>query len=102
MEFKQEKIEISGHEFYTITVNLPKTTFVLVGNDIGFIMCGALDVGIYDTPKLIERQVVCAKVVGVKTIEDLLNGAIKESTLQAQKMGIVEGTSVKDALLLLV
>lgn len=101
MEIIQDKIEVDGFEFYTISVMLPKTSLLIVGNDVGFIMCGALDVEIYNSAKLLPRGVVCAKVVGVRSIEDILNAKIHEASKKAIEMGIDKGLEVKDALRLL-
>lgn len=39
-----EPIEIEGKHFVATTVKLPKTTLLSVSNDVGYIMCAALDV----------------------------------------------------------
>ena len=97
----QDEIIIKDKAFYTITLKLPKTTFLIVGNDIGFFMCGALDVAVYDTPKLKERKVICGKTLGVKTIDDLLNAKLVEVSNECLCYHISEGMLVKDALLLI-
>lgn len=40
-----ETLEIGG-TLTAVTVALPKTTLLTVSNDNGYIMCGALDVGL--------------------------------------------------------
>lgn len=97
----QDTLSIEGKEFYTINVALPKTNLLIIGNDVGFVMCGALDVGIYNTPKMKERGVVCAKVVGVRSIDDMLNAFILEASDCAMDLGITKGVAVFDALKLL-
>lgn len=98
MEIYNSKFLIDNSEYYQIEVKLPKTTLLIVGNDVGFIMCGALNVEIYDSLKLIDRKVVCANVLGVKTIDDLMNGYINSSTKEAINKGIIKGMSVREAI----
>ncbi len=39
-------IAINGETFIAVTLKLPKTNFMAVMNDTGYIMCGALDVAL--------------------------------------------------------
>lgn len=48
-----------------IEVKLPKTTLIAITTDIGYIMCGALDVGLLNE-RLASRQIVAGRAVGVK------------------------------------
>ena len=50
------------------------TGWSLVPNEVGYIMCGALDVGLLNA-KLKERKIVAGRAVGVRTIEQLLRGS---------------------------
>lgn len=92
---------IKGLSFYSFEVYLPKTTLLIVGNDKGYFMCGALDVDIFNKPHLIERGVICGRAVGVKTIDELLNAPLDKITKKAKDLGVFEGMLVKDALLLI-
>lgn len=94
-------IVIEGHSFTAVTVHLPKTTLLTVSNDKGYIMCGALDVGLLNT-KLSDRGIIAGRAVGVKTIEQLLKAPLESVTLEAEKMGIIEGMSGELALLKMV
>ena len=93
-----ETIEIQGHPFTAVTVSLPKTTLLTVSNDNGYIMCGALDVGLLNS-KLADRRILAGRAVGVKTIEQLLNAPLESVTIEAEAMGIYSGMIGKDALL---
>ena len=101
MDFIKKDILVDNKEFYSIELDLGKTTFILVGNKIGFIMCGALNVDIYNTPKMKDRKVVCANVLGVKSVEDLLNARLNKVSDAAGMIGFKEGMSVHEALSLL-
>ena len=43
---EHQRISIDGQSFQAVTEKLPKTTLLTVSNDKGYIMCGALDVGL--------------------------------------------------------
>ncbi|XJZ26819.1 YunC family protein [Bacillota bacterium Lsc_1132] len=89
---------LDGHTFLGVTVKLPKTTLLAVTNDKGYIMCGALDVGLLNE-KLKDRKIVAGRAVGVKTIEQLLDAPLESVTTEAESLGIHKGMSGKEALL---
>ncbi|MEH7351599.1 YunC family protein [Gottfriedia acidiceleris] len=91
-------IKIDNHTFNAVTVLLPKTTLLVVMNDKGYIMCGALDVALLNE-KLRDRQIIAGRAVGVKTIEELLNAPLESITVEAEKLGIQKGMIGRDALL---
>jgi uncharacterized protein YunC (DUF1805 family) len=97
--FRVDKIYVNNKAFFTYTIKLPKTTLLIIANDIGYFSCRAIDVDVFDSqPNLKAREVVCGCTVGVKTIEELLNAPLYKVTLAARKLGIAEGMVVKDAL----
>ncbi|MFD0829961.1 YunC family protein [Neobacillus sp. M.A.Huq-85] len=91
-------IELNGHTFLAVTVLLPKTTLLSISNDKGYIMCGALDVGLLND-QLKDRKIVAGRAVGVRTIDQLLNAPLESVTFEAQSLGIHKGMIGKDALL---
>lgn len=93
-----EPIIIEGHTFLSVSVVLPKTNLLVVTNDKGYIMCGALDVGLLNE-KLKDRKVIAGRAVGVKTIEQLLDAPLESVTYEAETIGIHKGTIGRDALL---
>lgn len=94
-------ILIDGHQFTAITVKLPKTNFMAVTNENGYIMCGALDVALLNE-KLRERGIIAGRAVGVRTIEQLLEAPLESITYEAEDRGITIGMKGKDALLKMV
>ncbi|WP_439644311.1 YunC family protein [Halalkalibacter wakoensis] len=93
-------IQIEGETFIAVTLKLPKTNFMAVTNDTGYIMCGALDINLFNTnQKLIDRKIVAGRAVGVRTIEQLLEAPLESVTLEAEQLGIQAGMKGKDALL---
>ncbi|MCM3600696.1 DUF1805 domain-containing protein [Robertmurraya korlensis] len=91
-------IEINGHTFLSVSVKLPKTNLLVVSNDKGYIMCGALDVALLNE-KLKDRKVIAGRAVGVKTIEQLLEAPLESVTFEAENLGITKGMLGKDAML---
>lgn len=96
-----ETLDIQGHVFTAVTVYLPKTTLLTVSNENGYIMCGALDVGLLNS-KLADRKIIAGRAVGVKTIDQLLQAPLESITLEAEKIGIIKGMVGKEALLKMV
>lgn len=93
-----EPVVIDGNTFVASTVQLPKTTLLAVSNDKGYIMCGALDVGLLNS-KLKDRGIIAGRAVGVRTIDQLLDAPLESVTLAAKDLGITPGTKGRDALL---
>jgi uncharacterized protein YunC (DUF1805 family) len=90
---------INDKPFTQVEVKLPKTNLLVVSNEIGYIMCGALDVDLL-SDKLYERQIVAGRAVGVKTIEELLEAPLDKVTIASnEKHGWKEGMNCKEALL---
>ncbi|WMT29813.1 DUF1805 domain-containing protein [Bacillus aerius] len=94
-------ITIDGHSFTAVTVKLPKTNFMAVTNEHGYIMCGALDVELLNE-KLADRGIIAGRAVGVRTIEQLLGAPLESVTYAAESLGIHAGTIGRDALLKMV
>ncbi|WP_301108116.1 DUF1805 domain-containing protein [Sporosarcina sp.] len=98
MLIENQTIIINGETFQAVTVKLPKTTLLTVSNDTGYIMCGALDVGLLNSV-LADRKIIAGRAVGVKTIEQLLAAPLESVTLEAEQLGITAGMKGTDALL---
>ena len=96
------KLVIEGYEFITYEIFLPKTTLLIVTNDVGYIMCAAVDIDFFNaTPKLRERKIIAGRAEGVRTIEQLLNSPLAKVTVAAEELGIVPGVIGKDALVMM-
>lgn len=92
-----EPIIIKGSMFTAVCVQLPKTNFMTISNDKGYIACGALDVGLLND-KLKERKIIAGRAVSVRTIEELLEAPLESITAEARKLGISVGMTGRDAL----
>ncbi|HWO77160.1 MAG TPA: DUF1805 domain-containing protein [Bacillus sp. (in: firmicutes)] len=91
-------IEIEGHTFLAVSVQLPKTNLLAVTSEKGYIMCGALDVALLNE-KLKDRKIIAGRAVGVKTIDQLLEAPLESVTAEAEKLGIYKGMPGKVAML---
>ncbi|MBT2287578.1 DUF1805 domain-containing protein [Paenibacillus albidus] len=93
-----EPIQVGDQVLIGVEVKLPKTTLLSISTSRGYIMCGALDVGLLNE-KLADRQIIAARAVGVRTLEQLLAAPMESVTHAAESLGIVPGMSGFDALL---
>lgn len=92
-------VQIDDATFIATKVALPKTNLLIVSNEVGYIMCAALDVDILDTA-LKDRHVIAGRARGVRSIEDLLNAPLEQVTEASQaSYGWKEGMIGKEALL---
>lgn len=90
-------VEIDGHLFKAIRVQLPKTNLLMIGNDVGYIMCGALDVDLFNE-KLADRKVIAGRAVGVRSIDDLLHAPLEKVTDASKEFGWEVGMIGQEAL----
>lgn len=95
-------LEVDGMHFTAIRVELPKTNLLMISNEVGYIMCAALDVEILNTA-LAEREVIAGRARGVRTIDDLLHAPLEKVTDSAiEQYGWAVGMTGKEALLKIV
>ena len=80
-----------------ITVALPRTRLVVAAVPAGYIMCGALDVELLDRV-LGERRIVAGRVLGVRSLQDLLEKPLESVTAEAAVLGLCPGQSGEEAL----
>ncbi len=90
-------ITIEGKTFTAITVKLPHTNLLVISNEIGYVMCGALDVELLNE-KLSDRPIVAGRAVGVKTIAELQEAELESVTHHARQYGWQQGMKVREAL----
>ncbi|MFB5677780.1 YunC family protein [Paenibacillus terreus] len=96
-----EPIQVGEHTFIGVEVKLPKTTLISISNDRGYIMCGALDVGLLND-RLADRKIIAARAVGVRTLKELLEAPMESVTAEAEALGIHPGLPGYEALLKMV
>lgn len=79
-------IIVKGKVAQGIEINLPKSVLVIAIAPKGYIMCGYLN------KDVAESFGDCAAIVrGVKNIDELLSGPVKDVTSNALKLGIKPG-----------
>jgi uncharacterized protein YunC (DUF1805 family) len=91
-------ISVDDHAFIAVEVTLPKTNLLAITTSKGYVMCGALDVELLRT-RLKSREILAARAVGVKTMEELLEAKVESCTQAAEDVGIQPGTPIREALL---
>lgn len=96
-----EPVQVGNHVLVGVEVKLPKTTLLSISTSRGYIMCGALDIGLLNE-RLSDRQIIAARAVGVRTLPQLLAAPLESVTIEAEKLGIVPGMTGAEALLLMV
>jgi uncharacterized protein YunC (DUF1805 family) len=94
---EMKPIDIDGRQVLGIEVKLPKTTLLVITTDKGYIMCGALDIALLNE-RLSDRNIIAARAVGVRTLEQLLDAPLESVTHTAESMGITSGMTGKEAL----
>lgn len=94
-------IEIEGIHFTGIQVELPKTNLYIIGNEIGYIMCAALDVDLLNK-YLRDREIIAGRARGVRAVEQLLEAPLEKITDASRTYGWEVGMSGKEALLKIV
>jgi uncharacterized protein YunC (DUF1805 family) len=95
-----EPIRIGEWTAVGVEVLLPKTTLLAVTAGNGYIMCGALDVGLLND-RLRSRNIVAGRAVGVRTLEELLEAPLESVTHAAEAMGIKPGMKGREAVQLM-
>ncbi|MBA4493626.1 YunC family protein [Paenactinomyces guangxiensis] len=91
-------IDIGGRQVLGVEVQLPKTTLLVITTDQGYIMCGALDVALLNE-RLSDRNIIAARALGVRTLEQLLDAPLESVTHTAESRGIQAGMTGREALL---
>lgn len=94
---QMKRVPIDDSWVVGIEVALPKTNLIVLTTDVGYIMCGALDVGLL-SDHLLDREIVAARALGVKTIDDLLHAPLESVTHTAKQYGINPGMTGYEAL----
>lgn len=89
---EHSRIDASGKQADGYVIDLGGVNLVMIKTDQGLIACGAIDVAVLD-----KFKIPAARISGVATIDDLLNGTIKEANQHAQALGITAGMTGREA-----
>ena len=96
-----EKIKLNHKEADGYVIPLGTLNIVLVVTDTGMVGCGVFDVCALDRFHYPAARIGSSTGQAIATVDDLLNGIVKEANDTAQKLGINTGISGKQALDLL-
>ena len=97
----QTKLRLTRKQADGYIIPLGKVNLVNVVIDLGMVGCGAFDVVALNNFGYPAAKVKPTRGSSIATIDDLLEGVIKEANDAAAKMGIKVGMSGKEALDLL-
>jgi uncharacterized protein YunC (DUF1805 family) len=97
----QTKVQLARKQADGYVIPLGKFNLVKVVTDVGMVGCGAFDVAALNNFGYPAARVKPTRGSSIATIDDLLEGVIKEANDAAVKMGIKVGMSGKEALDLL-
>lgn len=89
-------MNFEGNEFTAYSIPTTNTNVLMIGAEKGFLGCGYLNVEIAN-----KVNDVCAIVTGVKTPDDMLEAKVVAVSNAAAELGIKEGMSGKEALVLM-
>ncbi|MBE9912497.1 DUF1805 domain-containing protein [Paenibacillus donghaensis] len=93
-----EPIWVGDQPLVGVEVKLPKTTLLSISTARGYIMCGALDIGLLND-RLGDRKIIAGRAVGVRTLKELLESPLESVTDEAAALGILPGMPGHEALL---
>ena len=93
-----ETVELAGKQAHGYVIPLGPVNLVLVVTDKGMVGCGAFDVMALSSFGYPAARVRPSKGSSISSIEDLLNGIVKEANPAAEKLGVKIGMSGREAL----
>jgi uncharacterized protein YunC (DUF1805 family) len=95
------KVQLSGKQADGYVIPLGPVSLVNVVTDVGMVGCGAFDVAALNNFGYPAAKVKSAKSCSIATIEDLLQGIVKEVNPAAEALGLNVGLTGREALELL-
>ena len=95
------KVQLAGKQADGYVIPLGPVNLVNVVTDVGMVGCGAFDVAALNNFGYPAAKVRSGNSCSISTIEDLLQGIVKEVNPSAEKLGLKVGITGRDALELL-
>lgn len=93
---KYKKIKIGKKYIEAVSFRLLGRNLIVLRGSKGYVMCGYLDM------KTAEKfKEAAIKIVKVSTIKEALEADVYASSIQAKKLGVEPGDTVRDALKLI-
>ncbi len=94
----QKKVQLTNKQGDGYIIPLGQINLVFVATDKGLAGCGAFDVAALNNFGYPAVKVKSQSGKPIATIDDLLQGIVKEANAEASKLGITLGISGKEAL----
>jgi uncharacterized protein YunC (DUF1805 family) len=95
------KIDLGGKQADGYVIPIGPINLVFIITSKGMLGCGAIDVAALNNFSYPAAKAKSKTGAPIATIEDLLEGTVKEANAEAAKLGISAGMSCKEALYLL-
>ena len=95
------KVKLARKEADGYIIPLGAVNLVNVVTDVGMVGCGAFDIAALNNFGYPAAKVRPAKGCSIATVEDLLQGIVKEVNPAAEKLGLKVGLTGREALELL-
>jgi uncharacterized protein YunC (DUF1805 family) len=95
------KVQLSGKQADGYVIPLGPVSLVNVVTDVGMVGCGAFDVAALNNFGYPAAKVRPSRGSSIATIEDLLQGIVKEANPAAEALGLKVGLTGREALELL-
>lgn len=92
MQIKKDVYVRNGIVLQSLEIHMKNTTLLVLEGYDAFFMCGALDPSVYG-----DREVICGRARGVKTISELYNAEICDLSSYAYSIGLKPGMKVYEA-----
>ena len=89
-------MNFEGKEFTAYSIPTTNTNVLIICAENGFLVCGYLNVEVAN-----KVGDICAIVTGVKTPDDMLGAKVVAVSNAAEKRGVKEGMTGKEALVLM-
>ena len=97
MRVKKGNIKYDKIRLKYVDIDMDNTSILIIEGYNAFAMCGALNIDVYNTEKMIDRNVICMRATGVRTIEALLDAKVESCSNYAKTKGIEKDMLIKDA-----
>ena len=96
-----EKVKLKHKQADGYVIPLGPVNLVNVVTDVGMVGCGAFDVGALNNFAYPAARVKPSVGSSIATIDDLLQGTVKDVNFAAEKLGLKNGMTGREALELL-
>jgi uncharacterized protein YunC (DUF1805 family) len=94
----QKKVQLTSKQADGYVISLGQINLVFVATDKGMVGCGAFDVAALNNFGYPAAKVKSRSGKPIATIDDLLDGIVKEANDEAAKLGVTVGMSGREAL----